>query len=160
MVLFSIPIYSCSEKKHRILYQKFLRNKALLVIENYKKFGKSEQEAIEKTEPLFWKKRIWKYNQIIGYLEVNIMHASLSFNSYLQEERNIMKFSNKKKYLTLHPILGYYVQLGGNNGEIAENLLKTIEKIGKSFKWELDLSSFKLIYKDINYLGFKGKYLP
>lgn len=155
-VIFSFPIYSCSEKVFNKDYQKYLKRKASDAIRIYAKFNKTEDEAIKATERFYWKKRIWKYNQIIGYLQIFLFGNSLAFNRYLPEETNIMRFSNKKKYVCKMPVLGMYVQLTGTNEEIANSLLRTIKDIAKMNKWIIDISEFKLIYKDINYLRLRN----
>ena len=154
-VLISLPIYSCSEKHFKVAYEKYLRKKASDAIWIYKSFNKSEEEAVESIERFYWKKRIWKYNQIIGYLQIFVFGNSLAFNRYLPEEKNTMRFSNKKKYLSMMPVQGMYVQLSGTNEQIANKLLKAIKDIAKIYKWTIDTSEFELIYNDINYLKFK-----
>ena len=155
-VIFSLPIYSCSEKVFYNDYQKYLKRKASDAIRIYAEFNKTEDEAIKATERFYWKKRIWKYNQIIGYLQVYIFGNSVAFNRYLPEEKNIMRFSNTKKYLCMSHVSGIYVQLSGTNEEIANNLFKTIKYIAKMNKWIIDTSEFELIYKDINYLRLRN----
>ena len=155
-VIFSLPIYSCTEKVFYNDYQKYLKRKASDAIRIYAEFNKTEDEAIKATERFYWKKRIWKYNQIIGYLQIFLLGNSLAFSRYLPEEKNIMRFSNKKKYVCKIPVLGMYVQLTGTNEKIANELLKTIKKIAQMNKWIIDTSEFELFYKDINYLKFKN----
>lgn len=156
IVLFSLPIYSCTEKTFNNAYQKYLKRKASDAIWIYSNFNKSEEEAIKVTEHFYWKKGIWKYNQIIGYLQVFVFGNSLAFNRYLPEENNVMRFSNKKKYVCKNPVMGIYVQLLGTNKDIANKLLKAIKDIAKMNKWVIDTSEFELIYKDINYLKFRN----
>lgn len=155
-VIFSLPIYSCSEKVFSNAYKKYLKRKASDAIRIYAEFNRTEDEAIKVTERFYWKKRIWKYNQIIGYLQIFLFGNSLAFSRYLPEEKNIMRFSNKKKYVCRMPVLGMYVQLTGTNEKIANELLKTIKNIAQMNKWIIDTSEFKLFYKDINYLKFKN----
>lgn len=155
-VILSLPIYSCSEKVFYNDYQKYLKRKASDAIRIYAEFNKTEEEAIKATEHFYWKKRIWKYNQIIGYLQIFLLGNSLAFSRYLPEEKNIMRFSNKKKYVYKLPVSGMYVQLTGTNEKIANELLKTIKIIAQMNKWIIDTSEFELFYKDINYLKFKN----
>ena len=154
-ILFSLPIYSCTEKVFKTAYKKYIKRKASDAIYTYTKLNKSEEEAINLIENFYWKKRIWKYNQIIGYLQILVFGCSLAFNRYLPEEKNIMRFSNKKKYMCMMPVSGIYVQLTGTNEEIADSLLKAIKDIAKMNKWIIDTSEFELIYKDINYLKLR-----
>ena len=152
-VILSLPIYSCSKEKFKSLYEKRIEriansmfcassdiNRAYTIARNYE-----------------WKKGIWKYNQIIGYLEVFLHGSSLAFNAYLPEEKNIMKFSNVKKYLRLVEIYGFYVQIIGTNNDVAKKLLDKIKAIEKSKKWHLDYGMFNMVYKDIDYLGLIEK---
>ena len=155
-VLISLPIYSCSEKAFEEDYEKYLRRKASDAIRIYKRFNKTEEEAINSIRPFYWKKKIWKYNQIIGYLQIVAFGNSLAFSRYLPEEKNVMRFSNKKKYVSMMNVPGMYVQLIGTSEKIADELLKTIKDIAEMNKWIIDTSEFELIYKDINYLKFKN----
>lgn len=155
-VLFSLPLYSCSEKVFNNDYQKYLKRKSSDTIKIYSNFNKSEEEAINATKHFYWKKRIWKYNQIIGYLQVFVFGNSLAFNRYLPEERNNMRFSNRKKYVCMLPVSGIYVQMSGTNKDIANKLLKAVKDIAKMNKWVIDTSEFELIYKDINYLKLRN----
>ena len=154
-VLISLPIYSCTEKTLEKDYKKYLRRKASYAIQIYADYNKTEEEAIKEIERFYWKKRIWKYNQIIGYLQVLVFGNSLAFNRYLPEEKNVMRFSNKKKFVCMMHVSGMYVQLTGTNEEIANRLLKAIRDIAKMNKWIIDTSEFELFYKDINYLKLR-----
>ena len=153
--LISLPIYSCLEQKFQRDYEKNLKRKSFDAIAIYANFHKSEEEAINSVKKFCWKKGIWRYNQIIGYLQV-FFGNSLAFSRYLPEEKNIMRFSDKKKYMCMMPILGMYIQLCGTNEEIANKLLKAIKDIAKMNKWIIDTSEFELFYKDINYLKFRN----
>lgn len=152
-VLISLPIYSCSEKTLKKDYKKYLRRKASNAIKIYADFGKTEEEAIKEIERFYWKKRIWKYNQIIGYLQVFVFGNSLAFNRYLPEEKNVMRFSNRKKFVCMMNVSGMYVQLIGTNEDIANKLFETIKDIARMNKWLIDTSEFELFYKDIDYLS-------
>lgn len=153
-VVYSLPIYSCSKEKLEKDYQIFLRKKAQTGVEIAKEFGKQESEVLDRFHQMFWKKNIWKYNQVIGYLEVVLAFDGncIAFESYLPEEKRNMRFSDKKKWLSLQHIGGYYVDLEGTNEQIGKSVLKTIKTISRDNKWMIDLDSFKLVFKDIDYL--------
>ena len=155
--VFSIPIYSCPEKIFNKDYDRFLRKKAQTTIDIYSDFGRSEQEAIESIKKFYWKNGIWKYNQIKGFLEVNYHGGSFCFDAFLPEEKNTMRFSNKKKYLSLHEILGYYVQMSGDNQAIATNLILTVQTIAREYNFVLETSSFEIMCNCIDFKELKQR---
>ena len=151
--LFSLPIYSYSKAVFAKKYEEHI-----LAIAKHSHYYPFDVEKAKQTARRFeWKKGIWKYNQIIGYLEVFIFGGSLAFRAYLPEEARKMAFSGVKKYLRLVEINGLYIQLIGTNKTIANKLLETIQSIESVRKWNIDYSQFLRFYKSIDYLHLKSK---
>ena len=149
--LFSLPIYSCAKEKFKEKYENYILTRA-----KYSHYYPSDVERAKKNIRKFeWKKGIWKYNQIIGYLEVFIQGGSLAFHAYLPEEKNVMKFSRVKKYLYRVDLNGLYIQLIGSNERIANELFDKIQSIQKDHKWYIDYSFFNQVYKKIDYMNLK-----
>ena len=148
--LFSLPIYSCPSEKFEKLFEKHILNKAK---SSY--YYPSDIETAKRNVRKFeWKKGIWKYNQIVGYLEVFVLGGSLAFRCYIPEERTT-RFSNVKKYFRLVEIYGMYIQLTGTNKTIAHRLLEVIKSIQRKNKWYIDYSLFNRVYENIDYLNLK-----
>lgn len=150
--LFSLPIYSCAKDKFEEKYEKYILARA-----KHSHYYPFDVERAKKNIRKFeWKKGIWKYNQIIGYLEVFVQGGSLAFRAYLPEEKNVMKFSSVKKYLYRVDLYGLYIQLIGSNERIANKLIDMIQSIQKAHKWHIDYSFFNQIYRRVDYTNLKS----
>ena len=146
ITLFSIPIYSCTREKYAKDYNKWVRKQ----ITSSTSLQLSEKRIKEIENTVYWEHRTWKYNQIIGYLDVDILGNSLCFNAYISHKK-IMRFSNKKRYLYLDEIVGLYVNVSVENNDTADELLDAIKSIAKERNYTLDLTQFLMLYKNVDY---------
>lgn len=96
--LFSIPIYTVSEKEFEQKYDKVR-----------KKF---------ETEPDFRQKGVWLYNQIIGYIRVLLGRQDILFEVYMPLHRKRYQlFSNRKSYCGNRQVNGLHFYLGNKSNE-------------------------------------------
>ena len=82
-VLFEIPIYSMSKKKFDKLWEKVTNKQYDSFIEH----GHSEESARELTESLCYPKRLWEYNQIVGYIKISVTAKDVFFDVFCSLDR-------------------------------------------------------------------------
>ena len=145
LTFFNIPIYSCKEKEFEQQYASKISDK----INNAKR--EAYERYLSKNEG---PKKLWLYNQIIGYLRVYYHDNDIYFELYLPKEKRIQKMSNKKKWLDEPPAHIRHINISENNDDISNDITRTLKAIEKDFlkSYYLDLSEYNLFKKYINYL--------
>ena len=94
--ILEIPIYSMKENEFQKKWNNFFDK-------NFK--GNPNYQAIKMC---YFPQYVWKYNQIIGYLEITYSNNTIWFNQYCIEDRRIYVKSNKKLYMTNMQLNGYH----------------------------------------------------
>ena len=94
IVLFEIPIYSMDEQK---FHDKWDKKIVSLIPE-------SSEELFEKIKNdvfhyCYRKQTLWKYNQIVGYITVNVWNDDITFNIYKPLNKKIRYDSPNKPYM-------------------------------------------------------------
>ena len=130
IVLFEIPIYSMNRETF--------------------------DERIKDIKYDYYKNRIWKYNQIIGYIEITYSRDSIWFELYKADIKRVQVITNAKKYITKQGINGYslFIEDKYSNIEVADKIKNKIDVIIEEFvnpKYYVDLELFNNIYKNIDY---------
>jgi hypothetical protein len=117
IIVFDVPIYSMSKKKY---YKKL---NIFLCKPGYTKISKSEK--IDKMN--------WKYNQIIGYVEISITTNYVYFNIYFKQKN--FSFFNKKHWIKLHDVNNnhYRIKIDYTNNNIKEEILKYLINIENKY---------------------------
>lgn len=182
-VITEIPIYSMSEAdfrkrwkpkenkaKYSFLWDKFTaspyyhpyekNNHMDAFIRFVQKLDKTSRCEIEREVKSLWEGRdIWKYNQIIGYIQVVVTTSNaIEFNFYISRYERYRIDSPKKHCMYYENITGtHFPLLNMSNNEIRTELRKRLQQIRLKEllslkKAYIDLSTFNNI---INYIDIK-----
>lgn len=125
--LFEIPIYSMNENEYKKRCFKYIDKCASETTpDNYKYF-------YEYLVNIYYKKRPWKYNQIVGYIEIIFKDDSIWFNEYLTMDKQIHAIANKKHIIQNVLLNGhhFYIKKEMKNNEIKKEMIKWIKNIEK-----------------------------
>ena len=113
---------------------------------------------------------IWKYNYIVGYLEIcytgsDIVYVLYSMKTkkylddknYIETPYSMPLFTEKKHYMTNEPIIGIHrlIERNDTNKDIGEHILHDVKNIIErniNKKFFVDLSQFYMLYDKIDYL--------
>ncbi len=162
-VLFEIPIYKHSSKVFERKYWKFIQRKSKLVLEVLSDLGKDKETQdvwIKKTARQYEKEKIWKYNQIIGYIKVYYSESSIWFDLYMPDyEERIFIFSKTKHYVSLRQLSGCHFSVLNTNNEIAKKIKGFLMDIKTNYLRDcyVDLSTFNSLYLHLDYLSIFNK---
>ena len=118
VTLFEIPIYSMEEKEFNRRWNKEIK-KYINTNEQYNQIWNT-----------FFPKNLWKYNQIVGYIVINLIKydygIDINFEWY-QSDKKLYRFnSNEKNFVQKESLIGYHFFIDENdsNNEIIKKLLK------------------------------------
>ncbi len=151
-IIFEIPIYSMSEQEFNQRRDK----KKKKLIKWFMSFGNSEERAREIFSIRSHPEYIWKYNQIVGFVEIAISFRDLSFNVQKTLDQRMVALSKTKHFIQDMRMGGeHFPIVNMSNEEIlfeVEDYLKTLQK-ELSGKMCLYLDTFDIIKKHIDFWG-------
>lgn len=148
--LFSIPIYSTSEKE----YEKRLQRHIALQEKSLPNYSEAELAQIKNDLfSLFYPKNIWLYNQIIGYIRVLLDYPDILFEIYMPLQRKRYRtFSNRKSYCANWLADGLHFNIVDKTNEQIRNEIR---------EWLISIKKerFKSRYIDITVFDNIAKYI-
>ena len=147
VTLFEIPIYSMEEKEFNRRWDKEIK-KYIYTNEQYNQIRNT-----------FFPKNLWKYNQIIGYIVINLVKydygIDINFEWY-QSDKKLYRFnSNEKNFVQNESLIGYqfFVDESDSNNEIKNEIREWLNDLLKDEclkKRYVDLSVFEIQLKYMN----------
>lgn len=126
--LFEIPIYSMNEKEYKKRCYKYIDDHAdKTQPDNYESF-------YNYLENFYYKKRPWKYNQVVGYVVISFKNNSIWFDEYCSLDKRIRAISDKKHIIQNMMLNGhhFYLKAEMTNKDIKNEILKWIKSIEKN----------------------------
>ena len=151
VTLFEIPIYSMEEKEFNRRWDKEIK-KYIYTNEQYNQIRNT-----------FFPKNLWKYNQIIGYIVINLVKydygIDINFEWY-QSDKKLYRFnSNEKNFVQNESLNGYhfFVDESDSNNEIKNEIREWLNDLLKDEclkKRYVDLSVFEIQLKYMNIKEF------
>ena len=144
--LFEIPIYSMKENEYIKRCYKYIDKKSNMTTpDNYKSF----RDYMKNT---YYKKRPWKYNQIVGYIIISFKDNSIWFDMYCTFDKRIHAIADTKHIIHNMMLNGhhFYLKSNMNNNEIKDKILNWIKRIEKNIIYKplyLDKKLFLLQLK-------------
>lgn len=118
--------------------------------------GNSEERAREIYSSYFHPEYIWKYNQIVGFVEIAIGPRDLSFNVQKTLDKRMIATSKTKHFIQDMRTSGmHFPILNMNNEEILSEIEIYIETFQKelSGKMCLYLDTFNVVKRHIDFCG-------
>lgn len=103
----------------------------------------------------YYPQYVWKYNQIIGYLEITYFNNTIWFDEYCVMDEKIYAKSNKKHFIINMELNGYHFFIDKNmdNQKIIKEILFYINSFEKDImnqKYYLDKEEYINILKCLN----------
>ena len=141
--IIEIQIYSMKEKIIDKKWKEFFDNN----------FG--ENENYNDIKQCYFPQYVWKYNQIIGYLEVTYVNSTIWFKEYCTMDEKIYAKSKTKHYIINMQLNGhhFFVKDGMKNSEIIEEIvfwINSFEKEVMNKKYYLNKEEYINILKCMN----------
>ena len=149
-VIFEIPVYSMSEEKYYKKQETSNESSIKHFLELNDEIGDYER----------WLKRfnlpqsIWKYNQIVGYIQIIIKGKDIIFDLWLCKDKRYFYNTTKKHFIEPMPANGlHFFTNTMTDREIKieiERFLKIIEKEIKKKNMYLDKTIYNNLVNNIN----------
>lgn len=154
-IFFEIPIYRCSLQSHTIDMQL----EEAKIIESVPKelYPESHQSILNNFHTSLWYP--WKYNEIIGYLNLYIMGGQFRANIFMVDKKRYDKGITKKKYISLGKTLERHIPRSKSSEEIFKFIIEELVNLNKRDyeKFHFDLRTFKVVGNFINWLELVEK---
>ncbi len=149
-VFFEIPIYRISNKKYleemNSMREKYYSNypgvKEGIYFESFKNL----------IEQQHWYP--WRYNEVIGYLNLYIFGSQFRIDYWLVSNQRINKGIRKKKFVYWGKTYEATIRKNKNSAEIFEWILEQLEKLQNERRFKkryFDLRTFKVVGKFIDW---------
>ena len=125
--MFEIPIYSMSEAEYKKRCYKYInKNASMTTLDNYESFYSYLENS-------YYKKRPWKYNQIVGYITISFKDNSIWFDEYCTFDKRIRAIADVKHIIQNMMLNGYhfYLRTDMKDSEIKNEIIRWIESIDK-----------------------------
>lgn len=147
--IFELPIYSTSQQK----FDKWWDEKEAKTKEKLIEKG-SDDEIIQLVLDMNFPKRVWKFNQIVGYVVVSISSMEVLFDVFCTLDNRICKDSPKKHFIVDLNANGTHFYVGDKTDiEIKNEIHKWIKAIKKEHlrrQFYLDCSIMENVLPYIN----------
>ncbi len=145
-ILFEIPIYSMSEKE----FNKRWKKRKDSLYEFFINGGSTEEHAKHVVSCSCFPKCVWKYNQIIGFIQISVSKKDVWFDIYRSLDKIYYADSKSKHFIqNIHANGTHFYVFGMTNEDIKQNILKelkSIEKYHLEKKFYVDYSAFYNIF--------------
>ena len=146
-IFFEVPIYRCSLKGHT----KEMELQELKIIESIPKqlYPQSHQAILNNFHVSQW--YTWKYNEIIGYLNLYILGGQFRADVYMVDKKRHNKGVTKKKYKYFGKTLERHIPRNKSSEEIFQFILDELMDLNKR--------DYKRFYFDLRTLKVAGKFI-
>ncbi len=137
-IIASFPVYSITEnsfnQKWNIFYEKSYNNTMF----------KDKEKYISTLEYVYFPTNSWKYNKIIGFIEIIVSKEDIIFEIYRSPKKIFPYNSKSKHFVGFFPSLGnHFSALGKNNQDLKDEIQQFLKSIE-----EHDFLGIKNIYVD------------
>lgn len=152
-IVFEIPIYSMSEKEFSRRWDK----KKKFLAEYFMEYGEnSEERTNEIIHTCYYPQYVWKYNQIVGFVEIAVAPRDISFNIQRTLDKKMVAVSKTKHFIqNLHSISKHFAIGKKSNEEIVREIDSWLESIAQELPKTMCL--FLETYDVVKYhIDFKG----
>lgn len=154
-IIFEIPIYSMSEKEFNRRWDK--RKKFLT--EYFMEHGGDDEERAEIIYTGYYPQYVWKYNQIVGFVEIAVAPRDISFNIYKTLDKKMVAISKTKHFIqNLHSISKHFPIEKKSNAEIVKEIDGWLESIERELPKTmcLFLETYNTVKYHIDFIGIRN----
>ena len=149
-ILFEIPIYSMPQKVFDNKWKKFKQQK----IEKYLKINNELGDYEYWLNKMHFPVSVWKYNQIVGYIQILIKNKDIIFELFITEDKSIHYNGKSKHFIIYSPTIGlHFFTDDKNDQEIKSEINKFLSMIEDEFinkKFFIDLTTYNNLINNIN----------
>lgn len=153
-IVFEIPIYSMSEKEFNRRWDK--RKKFLT--EYFMERGGDDEERAEIIYTSHYPQYVWKYNQIVGFVEIAVAPRDISFNIYKTLDKKMVAVSKTKHFIqNLHSISKHFPIGKKSNEEIIREIDGWLESIAQELPKTmcLFLDTYNTVKYHLDFIGIR-----
>lgn len=133
-MIYEIPIYSMPEKEFKRRWDKWEND----LRECSEQTGHSEEEMEEVVKSIMsnqYPRTVWKYNQIVGFVEISISNRDVAFNVQKTLDTRIQAVGKTKHYIQDMMTNGIHFPSGKlTNSEIVAEIDTYLDSIEKGLK--------------------------
>lgn len=155
-IVLEIPIYSMSEKEFNRRWDK--RKKYLT--EYFMESGKnSEERAKEFIFTGYYPQYVWKYNQIVGFVEIAVAPRDILFNVCKTLDKKMVAVSKTKHFIqNLCSGSKHFPIEKKTNEEIVREIDSWLESIGKELPKTmcLFLDTYNIVKYHMDFIGIRN----
>lgn len=154
-IIFEIPIYSMSENEFNRRWDK----KKKFLAEYFMEYGEnSEERANEIMHTCYYPQYVWKYNQIIGFVEIAVAPRDISFNIYKTLDKKMVAVSKTKHFIqNLHIISKHFPIEKKSNEEIVREIDGWLDSIARELPKTmcLFLDTYNIVKDHLDFRGIR-----
>lgn len=154
-IVFEIPIYSMSEKEFNRRWNK----RKVFLTEYFMEHGGSSEERAEIIYTGHYPQYVWKYNQIVGFVEIAVAPRDISFNIYKTLDKKMVAVSKTKHFIQNLCSGGKHFTVGKkSNDEIVKEIDSWLRSIEQELprKMCLFLDTYDTVKHYIDFVGIKN----
>lgn len=149
-ILFEIPIYSMPKNVFDNKWKKIKQRE----VENLLKINDELDKYEYWINKIYFPISVWKYNQIVGYIQILIKNKDIIFELFLTEDKNIHFNGKSKHFIVYSPTNGlHFFTDDKNNQEIKDEITKFLSIIKRDFiskRFFVDLTTYNNLINNIN----------
>ena len=150
ILLFEIPIYSMTKLNFDSKWKKFKQK----MIDDYLNINNDLGDYKTQLNKIYLPFSIWRYNQIIGYIQISIENEDIVFDLYLTNDKNIHYNSKTKHFIKYLQTTGLHFYTGNKtDNEIKDEIDNYLLMIKNDFLKKnnyIDITAYNNIVKSIN----------
>lgn len=149
ILLFEIPVYPWSEKG----FEKKWEKKNTKLVEQMAQHGYSNKDAEEISLRLSFPNRLWRYNQIVGYITVSVTKQDVLFGIYCTMDKRFYIDTKTKHFIQNWNVLGTHFPIDAKtNAEIKIEIRKWLKEIQNEHlkRFYVDYSVFNTVFEHID----------
>ncbi len=153
-IVFEIPIYSMSEKEFNRRWDK----KKKFLTEYFMECGGNGEERAEIIYTGYYPQYVWKYNQIVGFVEIAVAPRDISFNIYKTLDKKMVAVSKTKHFIQNLFSNGKHFPIGKKTNE---EIVREIDSWLESTEQELPnamclfLDTYNTVKYHIDFIGIR-----
>lgn len=156
-IIYEIPIYSMPEKEFKKRWDKWKQD----WYDRSEYMGHTPEQTEETVSMIMestYPRNIWKYNQIVGFVEIAISPRDISFNVQKTLDSRIQAVGKTKHYIQDMRTNGMHFPIGNmSNEELVSQIEEYLCAIQKNLpKWFcLYLDTFNTVKHHIDFRGIQ-----
>lgn len=151
MIIFEIPVYSYTQEGVEKYWDEFYRKRVSVMGYSYEQ----ENEIIDKLKSVGNDKCIWKYNEVVGYITINIEGRSIVAKLYKDKRRRIRIGGISNICLADFHLFRINIKRTYNSNQIMDMIKYEMDILKKEHHWlrkrYIDMESFYNICPYINW---------